>query len=171
MTDDQKKYEIYQNSLQLRGAILEGTVNIERLIDDYLSNYFCDDNSKGNELKEMLWHTERINLSGKKDVLFILLNRYEKDFLKKHSTFVDKLERLIPHRNIFAHLEMDYNDIDEMYISKKIAFRKYKNGKLDLRSYGPEEITALQNDFVIVMNALKELKPAKPPQTSTVATD
>ena len=159
----EKIKKIFQNSIHLRGTVLNETVDVERKIDDYLSNYFCKNELIGNELKEMLWNTERTTLGSKKDILFILLNRYEKTLLKEHPTFIDTLERIIPHRNIFAHLSVDYsNDVLERE-NVEVVFKKYNKGKLDPKVYKKEDLIKFKSDFKTINIFLDILLTSKAP--------
>lgn len=165
MTREEKLRTIFQKSIQLRGLVLDATIDIERSIDDYLSRYFCADEKKANELKEMLWFTERINLSGKKDIFFMLIKRDEKDFIEKNPKFMDKLDKLIPHRNIFAHRSIDYSEsiLDKPKV--EVAFKRYDSeGKMKSKTYTVEDVQNLTNDIKDVTKLLDELNSAKPPQ-------
>jgi hypothetical protein len=159
--DEAKAKKMYKTSLILRGVILDATVHMERIIDNYLSDYFCVNELRGNELKEMLWNTERITLSAKKDLLFMLINRYHKVFLETYPKFIDTLDKLIPHRNIFAHLELDFSS--DNLENSQFSFKKYHNGKLTNKVYTKEAIDKITADFKHVIEALDTLKPVKPP--------
>ena len=152
--DDVRKMLINE-SFTLRGVILYATVTIERKIDDFLSDYFCSAKATGNELKEMLWKTERINLGSKKDILFMLLNRHYKPFLKKYPKFITMLEDFIPHRNILAHLELDMSDISKE--AGGLIFMKYKEGKLVKKKYSAETVIKLKNDISELAKILDDL--------------
>lgn len=151
--------KMYTDSMTLRGIVLDSTVSIERRIDEYLSDYFCKNNVIGNELKEMLWYTERITLGGKKDIFFMLIKRDHKEFLKSHPKFITTLEEIIPHRNIFAHLEVDLltEQIHNESNYVQIAFKKYKNGKLTPQKYRKEDIEKLAADFAEIETCIEEL--------------
>ena len=158
------KMRSYKNSLLLRGSFIERIVGIERQIDTFLSNYFSKNEFVGNELHEMLWCTERITIGSKKDIMFIILKKHYKDFLNEHPRFMDILERLIPHRNIFAHLEFDINS-DEAARKHSLVFKKYKNGKLELKEYTGEVLAQLNGELSEIDNTIRELlKPIKPSQ-------
>jgi hypothetical protein len=157
MTREDKLRTIFQKSIQLRGLVLDATIDIERKIDDYLSSYFCNDEIKGNELKEMLWFTERIALGGKKDIFFILIKRNKKDFLVKYPDFIDKLDKLIPHRNIFAHRSIDYSEsiLDKPHV--EVVFKRYDSGKSKPKTYTVEDVQNLTNDIKEVLKCMDEL--------------
>ena len=143
--------------ISLRGLMLEYTIKVENIINEYLSLYFCKDEYVGNELKEMLLNTERITLGSKKDILFILLNRYHQDYIKLHPKLISNIESIVPHRNIFAHLEMDYSSLDLEDEKIAIFFNKYKNGKLVQLKYSSDDISKLVTDFKEIIERLEEL--------------
>jgi hypothetical protein len=155
----------------LRGSILDATIKTERLIDEYLSFHFSRDASTGIEIKEMLFFTERITFGSKKDIFFILLDKYHKDFIKLNPTFKEKLDRLIPHRNIFAHYEIDLSNnlLDEGDLT--IVFKKYKQGKLKPEQYQPERINNILTDFGYMIKILYELRGEAYKRINIVKTD
>ena len=160
----------FDTSVELRGLVLDLTIDIERRIDDCLSEYFCKNEKVAIDLHECLWATERITLGSKKDILFILLKRHKPEYLKLNPTFLGLLDNLIPHRNIFAHLEIDYDRSGPTNDKYAIVFKKYKNGKIDPKTYTVTEIHQITHDLKEIAKRLSEITPIKPPQTSS-ATD
>lgn len=154
--DDSLQKHLFKQSANFRGHILDVTITIERKIDDFIAAYFCKNDFVANELKEMLFSTDKITIGSKKEVLFLLLNRYHKQFLKDYPKFIDTLERFIPHRNILAHLEID-SSIESFEEHKGFVFKRYKGGKLKTEIYGAEEIEKLTADMVVIGNTLDEL--------------
>jgi hypothetical protein len=150
-----KMSENYRSSMILRGMMIEKTIVIERLIDTFLSNYFAKNKFIGNELHEVLWCTERITLGSKKDILFVLLRKHYKDFLENTPDFISRLESVIPHRNNFAHLEIDLSE--DAINRDAILLKKYKNGKLELREYSTATLTPLIDDMDAATELLRDL--------------
>jgi hypothetical protein len=144
---DTKPTDIKELTFYLRGMVLELTIMLERNIDKYLTQHFCRNEKTENELNEMFFFTEKTTLGAKKDVLFLLLDKYHQDFLKANPTFKARLDNLIPHRNIFAHLEIDYPKMDINDLNFKIIFKKFKGGKLKSEEYPNEAIKAIMNDM------------------------
>jgi hypothetical protein len=156
--------KIYQNSLTLRGIVLDAVVDIERAMDNYIANYFCIDEHRSNELREMLLHTERITLGSKKDVYYLLIRRYNPEYIELNPKFIETLERFIPHRNVLAHLEVDYS---EKWLNKEnihVAFKKYKEGKLKDWYYTQDDVDKLKTDYHTIMKHINAIKPPGPPQ-------
>ncbi|HTI60760.1 hypothetical protein [Mucilaginibacter sp.] len=162
--DKEKTALVYNRSITLRGLVLDSTVQVERKIDIFLSDYFCDDKLKWAELNEMLWFTERITIGNKKDIFFLILDRHFKDYKSRNPKLVETLENIIPHRNIFAHLEIDLSEETVHKTGIEISFKKYKAGKINIQRYSMAEIQKLFDDFNFVNNCLDELlKTSKAP--------
>jgi hypothetical protein len=138
------------NQLLLRGQILSSTVMIERKIDEYLSTYFCGSISKKNQLNELLFYTEKIALDMKRQIFVHLLKANNSPYISKNPEFLKYLEELVPHRNIFAHLEViDINDLP-VEDRKKMVFKKYSNGLLKPKKYTVDDIVELQKKLFYV---------------------
>ena len=153
-----KDTDIKELTFYLRGMVLELTIALERNIDRYLTQHFCRNEKTENELTEMFFFTEKTTLGAKKDVLFLLLDKYHKDFLKDNPTFKTRLDNLIPHRNIFAHLEIDYSKMDANDLNFKIIFNKFKGGKLKPEEYATEKIKEIMNDMKQITLSLYDLR-------------
>jgi hypothetical protein len=144
--DEDLEFQLLEHAIKLRGVLLEATIEVERKMDRFLSNHFCANIERGNELLEFLWMTERITLGAKKEILFYVLDNNYKQFLKNNEEFKTLFENLIPHRNIFAHLEIDrnYADYNGTY---QVKFKKYSKGKLETKKYGRIEMEKITIDF------------------------
>jgi len=147
-------HETFSRSIHMRGQVLDSMIDVERLIDDLLSFYFTSDDIKENELKEMLWHTERINLGSKKEILFLILNSHYKRWLNQNPNFITSLQEIIPHRNIFAHLELDLSKEYATNEPIELIFKKYKSGKLKLEIYPDDRLTELMDKFTYLKMCL-----------------
>lgn len=135
------------NSISVRGLVLETTITAERIIDQFLSDFFCKDEFTGWELNELLWYTQRITFRNKIDVLYDILNRYHGAFFKTNKKFFkDFVEKIISERNNFAHLEIESfkNINNENYT---IILKKYKTRKLNLLEYKKEDIENIIGEF------------------------
>ncbi len=144
--DEELELQLLEHSVKLRGILLEATIEIERKMDRFLSNYFCKDEITSNELLEFLWMSERVTLGSKKDILFYVLDAHYKDFLKAFPEFKSSLEDLVPHRNIFAHLEID-RDLSDYNGVYEIKFKKFSKGKLEVKKYGRSQIEQITEGF------------------------
>lgn len=154
---------LIKNLSTLRGYILSMTVQIERKIDNYLSNYFCASLKKKNQINELLFFTERITLDMKRQVFVSILKSNNSDYLKANPDFLKKLEDVIPHRNIFAHLEAC--SIHELTREdrKKLVFKKYSNGLLKRKRYEQKDISDLQIDLMYIDFSLDIILQELPP--------
>ena len=146
--------DLHEKNLVLRGFILNSTVEIERKIDDFLAQYFCETQEKQNELKELLFFTEKINFDYKREMLSNILQSKYQDFIAQNENFVRNLGEIAPHRNIFAHLEIVLGkDLDEKN-KNDLIFKKYVNGKLKLKIYDRIALAKLENKIHEVLDTL-----------------
>lgn len=158
------------NQKFFRGEILALTVAIERQIDNYISQYFCADTKKSNELNELLLYTEKITLDMKRQIFTHLLKKNNSQFLKAHPDFLKYLEEIVPHRNVFAHLEViDIRDLEQMD-KKKLVFKKYSNGVMKPKKYTIDDIADLQTKMIFVDFSMGVILQELPPLPDSLAT-
>jgi hypothetical protein len=151
------------NQKLLRGDILAATVQIERKIDNYLSTYFCGSAKKKNQLDELLFYTEKISLDMKRQIFVNLLKSNNSVFLKENRIFLKTLESIIPHRNVFAHLEvMNIYDLPRED-RKNLVFKKYSDGALKPKKYTIDTIVDILVDMEYVNFSLDVILQELPP--------
>lgn len=147
---------MFKNAVQLRGSILEATILIERKIDTFLALYFCASEEKKNEFSEYLLFTERITLENKRQIFAEIVKKHKSDFLKQNPDFLKGIENIVPHRNIFAHLESE-TSFSDVIKNKALVFKKYSNGKLNYKTYTNNDIDNLKKDITEIVNKLNAL--------------
>lgn len=136
--------DVRTNPILLRGIVLDGVIDIERKIDDYLSTYFCNSLLTKNELNELLFFSEKLTPDMKRQIFVALLIRHNSDFITDYPSFLPFLERVIPHKHTFSHLQLD---ADQSSKKEGLAFKKFSNGKLRLQEYTGNEITELRTQM------------------------
>jgi len=96
---------------QHRGTFLSLMSLIEANIDSVLSDYFCSyDSEKMNEIKYILFATNKISLSSKRQILMSIIKKNYDEFQKKYSSLESELIALFKRRNIFAHERFVFSD-------------------------------------------------------------
>ena len=150
-------------TIQMRGIIISHTIYIERKIDEFLSNHFCEKMERKNELCELLLFTERITFDMKKQMLYAIVKEHYKQFIKDNETFLQDMEAIAPHRNIFAHLEIDLSMCQPGTGNERIVFKKYKSGKFKPEVYTRDQIGTLSSQMRNVMESMDRLITAIPP--------
>jgi len=154
----EKRYLLNENVLFYRGSILDGIIDIERKMDDYLSSYFCSTLIKKNQLNELLFFTERISLDVKRQIFIKIIPLDKPEFLKENSRFLKKFEGLVPHRNIMAHLELfEIEELDDEKLKQCLVFKKYKDGKITPKVYDEKSLNQIKNDIVYVHSRFLDL--------------
>jgi hypothetical protein len=140
----------------IRGAIIQNCIIVERVLDEFLSGYFCKGDLK-EELMTFLLCTERINFRGKADIFKLIIDKKENKErfakFKKENPNIHKdiNDYVIEERNIFAHYLFDSTDgYNERYQNeKKIRFIKFKvskdNPDIQYLEYDNDRILQIQN--------------------------
>jgi hypothetical protein len=105
----------------IRGLIINETIYLERLIDEFLGRHFCPDPAKRVELFELILGNERINFESKRQILQFVLEKHHKKLVDENKSIFSDLKKIIDERNFLAHQLLD---------SSEEAFDKLKEGKI-----------------------------------------
>jgi hypothetical protein len=158
-------YERYTNMAFLRrGLIINETIMLERLIDDFIIEHFCKDQEKQKELRELIIATNRMIFENKIQVLKVLLERHHKYVLEANPKLTSEiLEKIIPERNVFAHYWLVTSaEIVEYLKEGKTVFVKFKNTTEHLQYDDDKvrEIMMLIAKYIKVFMTLQNSQPA-----------
>lgn len=102
--------EILENSFRFRGAIIHETSLLERLVDVYLANYFCESEEKVVEIIDIVLGGNRISFDGKRKILDVILKKKNSDIYQKYPSFKADMNTVLYGRNNFAHCTLVTND-------------------------------------------------------------
>ena len=167
----------HERHLMMKGYILYATIEIERKIDEILSLYFCNTQTKQDEIKELIFYHERITFDFKRELFSIVSKRYYTDWLKEHPTVLKNLEAIAPHRNRFAHLEMiEGKELSNILFNPALilqpdltkplknsnadtlVYKRFRNGKIQYIGYNTLEIARIEIQMNGISDALSKLK-------------
>jgi hypothetical protein len=139
-------YHEYTNlAILRRGVIINETILLERQIDTYISKYFCKDPDKQKELMELIICTDRITFSSKQQVLKVLLEKNNPNFLNDNENILKDITTITEHRNIFAHYWLVTSDEMAKWVNeKKTVFIKFKN-TIDYIEYDKDKMSDILN--------------------------
>jgi len=143
---------ISEKAERYRGLIIHATITMEKAMDTYISNYFCSDKTKTQEMHYLFLGDNRINLENKRQIFIWLAKNHDQDLLKKYVSIRGEMNKnnsldkdmifVIEQRNIFAHLLVDvYKSEDDI-----LHFVKFKNSR---KTFGFTDIDFLQLQQVI----------------------
>ena len=128
---------------QRRGEILSKTINLEKIIDGFISKSFLQDEKKRIELENLI--IEGLPFAQKLLVLFNILDNHYSDIQKLHPKLKSDLEKIRKERNIMAH---SWLDVSPTYVYK----RKKSNQKISILikngksiEYDPKRVKALSD--------------------------
>jgi hypothetical protein len=127
---------IQQNVANIRGSVIQNCVMVEKIMDEFISGYFCKENLK-EDLMTFLLCTERITFRGKSDIFKLIIEKKENaarfaEFKKENPSIHNEItEYILEERNIFAHYLLDTAEgyIDRYEKHGIIRFIKFKVSK------------------------------------------
>ncbi len=137
-----------------RGKFINAMINLELLIDKYISDYFCPDKFKADQLKKLILYSPKTGLSEKLDILKIIMKN-EKDFKNQYPNFFAELRTIIKHRNTFAHTMLDITKYQDIENDSKIEFYKHSNDKWI--PFSKNEFQIWVDKITIYINAIYKL--------------
>src|ERR1019366_4413123 len=126
-----KYLKLKHDSIFYRGFIIDESIVMELVIDDILSNYFCE-GEKATEINNIVFNTDYVALGGKENMLqSILMQEKFKDFFKNNSTIIQDIAKIRKLRNKLAHLKLQTTDKDvEEYDGETLPYTSSENGKV-----------------------------------------
>jgi hypothetical protein len=106
--------------LQVRGLIIQEIVTMERLVDAYISGYFCPTNEKRGEMLDLILSTNKITYEAKAHVVREILNREFPGKKNEHTALYKDLIYIAEERNKVAHYMIDASqDCIDKFIEDK----------------------------------------------------
>lgn len=166
---------------EVTSQIIDLTISIEKIIDEIISFYFCDNLDRSHDFKNLILFHERITLDFKKETIASIVKKENfKDLFKQSKDILTDLSKVPEHRNRFAHLERLTNDDIKIIIDEKtqvwsavdvdktvkdlenvfVVFKRYKNGSLKYIGYGEYELyslTTIQQRVVTFLKSVNEI--------------
>ena len=127
MEKNKKIKELLISVIDLRGAIINDVIFLERVIDDFIANYFCSDPVKRDELMELVLTNERYSLSSKIEVMVRIIKLHYKEFFNQYPNIKGELDFISEKRNVLAHVLLDTTN--EGIENEVMGFIRFKNAK------------------------------------------
>jgi len=142
-----------------RGVLINQIILLERLIDSYISKYFCKTQDKATELMDMILATRRMTFDGKTEVFRAILDKLYPEKKKENSTIAKDLKFIIEERNMLAHYFLDVSpDILNSFNETNSAFTLLKIEKTRTREvFDFKRIIKIGDTTVHYINALNEM--------------
>jgi hypothetical protein len=106
---------------------------------------------------------EKITLDIKRQMFTLLVKKHNADFVRRKPKFLPQLEDIVPHRNVFAHLELVPLENIEVEQNADLVFKKYANGKYKPKIYKRVDVTLIVINMYLVNKSLDELLQEMPP--------
>lgn len=163
---------------EIIGDVISYVITVEKLINNFLSEYFCDNENKREQLKTMVLFHERITYDFKKELFSNIIKNQYPSVLISYPDFIKKISTLPEHRNRFAHLDIIRGLDRVMLVNMKkvvwdgsnlekeikdvtgdmIIFGRYKNGIIRYIGYGADQIAVIEKDLIYIIHAFTNLK-------------
>lgn len=103
--------DLVKNASDIRGAIINDTILLERYIDEYIARYMTTTQEKKLDLMEMILCTNRMTYSGKTEVFVEILVKTGSPLVASgKKSFLDGLKKIGSIRNFLAHHLLDTSD-------------------------------------------------------------
>jgi len=135
-------------SANWRGVYIDSFAFLEKLIDEYLSRYFC---GKDEKLKKDLMELvlcEKLTFENKRAVFSYVLKNKNIEIVTTYSKLLKDIEIANNNRNVFAHYMLDTSEYGEkMFEESKLVFVKF--------SY-KDNVVISDEDFLNMHSALQK---------------
>ena len=149
----------------VRGTVLNACINLEVVMDLYISERYGDTKDKINELSSFII-TPRVTWGEKLNILKLLMAKYHPEFKKEKKEVFICIKNIIEHRTVFAHYPVNLSKkaIKIYNADGKILFTKIRavfNEKDSTILYGklPEYTNETINEVIAGCNyCIKEIK-------------
>lgn len=154
MEEKEKIKQLLISVIDLRGAIINDVIFLERVIDDFIANYFCTDTIKRDELMELVLTNERYALGSKIEVMVRILKKHYPEFYKEYPNIKGELDFISEKRNVLAHVLLDTTN--EGIENEIMGFIRFKNAKERI-PFTKEIILDLNDKIVKYKYAIQKL--------------
>ncbi len=153
---DDKGY--FAQCVEFRGYVLEYISALEYSLNEYIADFFCEENkSKAEAMQLLILGDDRMSLSAKAQVFYQIAKTYDKKWYDAYNppdaaSMNNDLVKAIEQRNIFAHRIADVNAFVKEGLPKgTIRFIKFKNS-LEAIEYDKEKFKNLLDMILKLIN-------------------
>ncbi|MGY4537020.1 hypothetical protein ACVW0P_001434 [Mucilaginibacter sp. UYNi724] len=105
-----KLKDLTVDAIVLRGGLINEVILLEKIIDNWLAKYFCNNEKRKNEFFDLILCHDRLTYSSKVAVFVFIIQSHCKDFLKTYPYLAKDLNEIAEKRNILAHWLLDTSD-------------------------------------------------------------
>jgi hypothetical protein len=164
----------YHEQVQLtglmRGVIINEVIFLERLMDIYIAQYFCDNLNKRHELQVTFLGNERTTYAAKKQIFYLLLKKLNPEIINEKPKIDKELDDIGEQRNFFAHCLMD-NTIDYSKSDPSTVYLLRFKDKTKRETYTKERFNKVLGDIDTMIKLIQPLLTQyEPPQNSEPST-
>ncbi len=136
-----KDYEVLLNKASFtRGAMINDTVFLEKVIDQWLSEYFCQHPKRRSDIFELVFCHDNLGYNSKVQIFCEIIKRHCPEFNSDNPKLKSDLEEIGKHRNRFAHWLLDTKE--EQLQSNELRFLRSKDLE-DYEHYTNERILSI----------------------------
>jgi hypothetical protein len=153
------KYE----AASFRGTFIEKTIYLERMIDNYLAEYFCESEEKREQIVYYFFSADNYGFDKKKEIFKIIMEKQHPDLYEAmKDTFFTSLTSIIKTRNHLAHLLLDYSEkaVQKFAETGEIGFIKYGESFLNSNkqvTYSIDQIYVIYHKLAITTETMERL--------------
>lgn len=154
MTKKEKSDTLLKTAMDIRGAFINDTIFLEKVIDNWLADFFCTNKKRSKALFELILCHDRLGVEAKRQVFLFIIQNYCNDFLKEYPNTSKDLTFIIEKRNILAHWLLDTSD--HGIESGNLKFVKFKNST-ESQEFTLEIIEDMKAKLKLYRNAISKL--------------
>ena len=165
MTNEDWDNSMTDTANLVRGTMMHLAVNVEKVVDYYISSKYCEEENKRIEL--ILFVINKHTFANKIEIFGELISEYDIDFINKNPTILSDLDLLRIERNKFAHWPLQYTEESREIFKQRRSIvlgqlkvaKKHRDDMLTIRAheYTSEAINRLYKTFADVRNSLYDL--------------
>jgi len=138
----------------IRGKVIGKSIYLEKMIDKWLSEYFCNHKGRADDLFYLILCHDRLGFEAKRQVFCYIVEHKCTEFFRAHPTLNKDLSFIIEQRNILAHYTIDTTD--EGLDAIDVGFLKVKNKQLRV-PFSQEKIQDLYQKLTFYAKAISSL--------------
>src|SRR5688572_12512907 len=151
-------FEYIQKANQARGHVINTTILLERVMDDFIASEFSDSEEKKIQVIETLM--QGLNYRTKTKIMGKFLIKYypdKKTREEKFKGFADTMGKIADERNLFAHDLLYINLTKEQFQKFEICLVSFKNVK-DVVCYIGDDIIGITDRVQKYVDIIAEIK-------------
>lgn len=151
-------HDIILRTYETRGIFLSNLINLEKMIDIKLCNYFFPkEGIKKKELFELVFAGDKIPFGQKVQLFKVLVEVHNPEFLNNNKGIITEIVKFSEERNIFAHYITNVGEEAVRIAHTHLIFEKFKNSYEPVM-YTHQEIDEKITRLIQITSLIREMR-------------